>query len=343
MLILLNKLNSKSILFHIFMLQMRESNQLFQDGIINAEQLAAIDAHEQSKPMSVFWELRTILYLGVLLLTSGIGILIYLNIDTIGHQAILALILLSCAACFYYGYKNRLPYSHEEVKYESPFFDYIILLGSILFGIFVAYFQYQYSIFGTHYGLATLFPTIIFFFCAYFFDHKGVLSLAISGLAAWIGLSVAPMQLLEGNDFSSFRIVASAIVLGILIATFAYYSEIKNIKKHFTFSYNNFAINMLSVATLAALFEFDLKFLSFFLLVGICIYYIRYAIKHQSFLFLLLSVIYGYIGFTYAFFNTIGSFDNELAVLIGFFYVTASCIGIVFFFIFYKRILGIKK
>jgi hypothetical protein len=325
------------------MLQMKESNQLFQDGVISAEQLAAIDAHEQNKPMSVFWELRTILYLGVLLLTSGLGILIYLNIDTIGHQAILALILLSCAACFYYGYKNKKPYTNEEVKYESPFFDYIILLGSILFGIFVAYFQYQYSVFGTHYGLATLFPTAVFFFCAYFFDHKGILSLGISGLAAWAGFSMAPLQLLEGYDFSSFSVIATAIVLGAIIAVFAYYSEIKNIKKHFTFSYNNFAINMLSVASLAALFEFDLKFLSFLLLVGICIYYIRYAIKHQSFLFLLLSVIYGYIGVSYVFFTTISSFNSDLAILTGFFYVTASCVGIVFFFIFYKRILGIKK
>ena len=324
------------------MLQMRESNQLFQDGIISAEQLDAIDAHERSKPMSVFWELRSILYLGVLLLTSGLGILIYLNIDTIGHQAILALILLACGACFYYGYKNRLPYSQEEVKYESPFFDYIILVGSILFGIFVGYFQYQYSIFGTHYGLATLFPTTVFFFCAYFFDHKGVLSLAISGLAAWVGLSVAPLQLLDGYNFSSFRIIATAIVLGVLIAAFAYCSEIKNIKKHFTFSYNNFAINMLSIASLVALFEFDLKFLSFVLLAGICIYYIRYAIKNQSFLFLLLSVIYGYIGFTYVFFNAIALFEDGI-ILLGFFYVASSCVGIVFFFLFYKRILGIKK
>ncbi|MGB3946689.1 MAG: DUF2157 domain-containing protein [Bacteroidia bacterium] len=322
---------------------MKESSQLYQDGIINAEQLAAIEANEQSKPMSVFWELRIILYLGILLLTSGLGILIYLNIDTIGHQAILASILLACTACFYYGYKNRLPYSQEEVKYESPFFDYIILLGSILLGIFVTYFQYQYSIFGTHYGLATLFPTTIFFFCAYFFDHKGVLSLAISGLAAWVGLSVTPMQLLQENDFSSFRIIATAIILGFLMAAFAYYSEIKNIKKHFTFSYNNFAINILSVASLAALFEFDLKFLSFLLLIVICVYYIRYALKNQSFLFLLLSIIYGYIALTYVFFNIIGLFPDELAVLIGTFYVMASCVGIVLFFIFYKRILGIKK
>ncbi len=322
---------------------MKENDQLFQDGMIHSEQLAVINDYEQNKPMSVFWELRTILYLGILLLTSGVGILIYLNIETIGHQAILGMIFLSCITCFYYGYKNRIPYSHEHVKFESPFFDYAVLLGCLLFGIFIAYFQYQYTLFGTHYGLATLFPTLIFFFCAYYFDHKGVLSLGISGLSAWAGLSVTPLQLLEENDFSDRGIIITAIALGLLIAGIAKYSEIKNIKKHFAFSYNNFAINMIGVATLAALFDQPLKLISFLLLAGACTYYIFYARKEQSFLFLLLSVIYGYIGLTYTFFQILFEIDYDFAITMGFFYVMISCAAVVLFFIFYKRILGIKK
>lgn len=322
---------------------MNESNQLHKDGIISAEQLNAIAEHEHTKPLSVHWELRTILYLGILLFTSGIGILIYLNIDTIGHQAILGLILLSCAACFYYAYKNRLPYSTAQVKFESPFFDYVVLSGCLLFGIFIGYLQYQYSLFGEHYGLATLLPTIVFFACAYYFDHKGILSLAITGLAAWAGLSVAPLQLLEENDFSNTGIIYTAIALGLVIAAFAKFSEFKNIKRHFAFSYNNFAINMLCVATLAALFDFPLKPLSFLFLAGTCYYYIKYAIDEQSFLFLLLSIVYGYIGVTYVFFTSLFEFNNEFSVMMGFLYVMASCAGIVLFFVFYKRILGLKK
>lgn len=322
---------------------MTEANHLHKSGIISKDELQAITDYEKNKALSVFWELRTILYLGILLFTSGIGILIYLNIDTIGHQAILGLILLSCAGCFYYAHKNRLPYSNEEIKFESPFFDYIILLGCILFGIFIGYFQFQYSIFGTHYELATLVPTALFFFCAYFFDHKGILSLGITGLATWAGLSVTPLQLLEQNDFSSLSIVLTSILLGTAIAVFAYYSEIKNLKKHFTFSYNNFAINILGVATLAALFEFSLQLLSFIFLGLICFYYIKYAITKQSFLFLLLSVIYGYIGFTYMFFKYIFIVSSELGVIVGSFYFMVSCAGIVLFFVFYKRILGLKK
>lgn len=320
---------------------MIESKILNADNFISSEQMQAIDEYERDKPLSVHWELRTILYLGVLLLTSGIGILIYLNIDTIGHQAILAMIAAACVGCFYYGYKHRLPYSHEETKHPSPFFDYIVLLGSLLFGIFISYLQFQYTTFGSHYGIAVLFPTIVFLFCGYTFDHKGTLSLGITGLAAWAGLTITPLDLLENNDLSNTTIIYTGLMIGLLIAGFSKYSDNRNIKKHFGFSYNNFAVNILSVVTLAALFDQSFKLLSFLALAGICYYYIRYAIAEHSFLFLLLPMVYGYIGLTYCIFSLMLS--GETALLFGFMYVAASCAGLILFFINYKKILRIKK
>ena len=102
---------------------------------------------------------------------------------------------------------------------------------------------------------------------------------------------------------------------------------------------------MLFVATLVALFSEPLKLLSFILLAGLCFYFIRYAIQHQSFLFLLLSVIYGYIGITYCIFSGLDALGSagEFTFLLGTFYLFASCGGIISFFIYYKKILGIKK
>jgi hypothetical protein len=324
---------------------MDAGKQLNIDGFIFDEQLKNIQQFESNKNLSVHWELRTILYLGILLFISGIGIFVYLNIDTIGHQAILASIAIICCGCLYYSHKNKLPFSNEQTKHSSPFFDYIILLGCLLFGIFIGYIQYQYSIFGFHYGLATLTPTLLFFYCAYIFDHKGILSLGITGLAGWAGLSVTPMQLLEKNDFSSTSIIFTALTLGAIITLFARYCDTKNIKKHFSFSYNNFSANILFIAALGALFTQPLKLISFILLSGICFYYIKYAIAQKSFLFLLLSIIYGYIGLTYLVFSLLTEIRalEEILFLFGSLYTAASCAGIVLFFIFYKKILGIKK
>ena len=67
--------------------------ELFDEGFINEEQFDRIDLITSGKIVSVFYELRSLLYLGVLLFTTGVGLLIYQNIGDVGH--ILAIIALS--------------------------------------------------------------------------------------------------------------------------------------------------------------------------------------------------------------------------------------------------------
>ncbi len=322
---------------------MRIAERLIKDGILSEEKAEAIKAFDVAKPMSVHWELKTILYLGIMLLVAGISVLVYKNIDTIGHQVILLSILAACLGCFYYGLKHKKPFTREEVKYESPLFDYVVLLGCLLLGVFLGYLQYQYEIFGTYYGLATLVPTIIYFWAAYVFDHKGILSLGITGLAAWAGISVRPSDLLSNNDFTETPVLMAGIAVGMLLAGFSYYSDKQYLKKHFGFSYNNFAANILFIVTLAALFDKDYKTVSFLFLLAVGFYYLKYAIREQSFLFLFLSVLYTYIGFTYVFFSLLAEIGNEFSFVLGFLFVAASCVGVVLFFVFYKRILKINK
>jgi hypothetical protein len=322
---------------------MKILEQLLSDNILTTEEVSSIKSFEENKPMSVHWELRSILYLGVLLLISGLGILVYMNLDTIGHQAIIAAIAIACGYCFYYGFKHKVPFTYLETKQISPVFDYVVLLGCLLLGVLLGYLQYQYSVFGMHYGLVTIIPTIIYFISAYIFDHKGILSLGITGLAAWAGISASPLQLMSENNFNELSIILSGIAVGLLLAGFSKYIEMKGIKEHFSFTYNNFAINILFVATLAALFNERWKVISFLFLAGICFYYIRYAIEKKSFLFLLFSILYGYIGLTYSFFSILINMADDFSIILGMFFILASCAGVILFFIYYKRILKIKK
>lgn len=319
---------------------MAELNQIFKDGHIDKDQYERIRLAEANQLFSIHWELRTILYLGILLLSSGISILVYLNIDTIGHQAILAAIATGFAGCFYYAAKNKLPYQNEKISHTSPFFDYVVLLGFLLFALFVGYFQYQYNPFGEHYGILVFIPTLLAFYLAYRFDHKGILSIGITGLAGTFGLSVSPRQLLDNNDFSHLSVIFTAITLGIALGVWSWYSDKKRIKKHFSFTYNNFALHILSIATLAALFDQDLKLLSLLVLAGIVVYFMMYSLAQKSYLFLLFSILYGYIGLTYFIFYFLSKIDNinEGTFLLGMLYVLGSAIGVIFLFINLKKI-----
>ena len=108
---------------------------LHTDGLISDESFEKIK--QKQDLFSVHWEVKTLLYLGVLLLTTGLGILIYENIDTIGHKVVLALIALICTGCFVYCFKTTLPFSSGKVKSPNTSFDYILLLGSISFLTFI--------------------------------------------------------------------------------------------------------------------------------------------------------------------------------------------------------------
>jgi hypothetical protein len=280
------------------------------------------------------------LYLGILLFGAGIGVIIYENIDTIGHQAIIATIACVSIFCFYHSYKNRLPYTNFEVKNPNKFSDYSLLLGATTFLVLEGYLQFQYQAFGTRYGLAVLMPTIIFFFCAYRFDHRGVLSLALTGLASWLGLTIAPMSVLGGNDFTDIRIIVPAIVLGVILVALGWASGKYRIKGHFSFTYLFMGGNLACLAALTGLFTHDYKIIYFTTTAFLCCFFILRSREVQSFIFLLMGVIYGYVIITYALFTTFG---GTAAALLATYYFLFSSVGVIIFLLNVKKILRIKK
>ena len=306
--------------------------KLHDEDLLSDDSLQKITALEEQRLFSLHWELKTLLYLGVTLLSGGLGILVYKNIDTIGHQAVLAFIGVVCTACFYYCRRKASPFSVLKVQPPDPFFDYILLLGCLTLITFIGYLQYQYNAFGDRYGLATFIPLLILFVCAYYFDHLGVLSLAITNLAAWMGIAVTPVRILRDNDFESVRLIYTGFLIGTILLLTGLASEKKNIKKHFGFTYTNFGINILFISTLAGLFLHQSYYMLWFLLLlGIAYYIYRLAMKKESFYFLLLVTLYSYIGLSYVVVMALsGMQGSDMAALyLGFLYFILSAIAVV--------------
>ncbi len=311
-------------------------NELTGKGLIPAEQQAKIAYFEQHKPFSLHWELRSLLYAGVLLLSSGLGLLIYENFDRIGHGALLTGIALLCAGCYAFAWRYRPKWSHAEVKSGSPFGDYALVLGCLLFLTLEGYAQYQFNVFGNRYGIATLLPAILFLGLAYRFDHRGVLGMALTALISWVGLTVRPLDFFLKTNFFDQRVVFSAIALSVVLIGAALLLERQRIKPHFTYTYLSIVGNLLLVASLAGLFNFDeLRIWFAILLAGACFLFDRYARREHSFLFLLMSAVYGYIGLTYLL-----SF-LEFAVDAAFYYFIFSGVGLVIYLSRYRRYLTV--
>lgn len=308
--------------------------ELHAQGLVSNDSFDKLKQRRLHPLVSVHWEIKTILYLGITLLTGGIGTLVYKNIDTIGHQVIIAFIALLTTGCFIYCFKHKKPYSRSRVETPNTFFDYVLLLGTLSFLILVGYLQYQYNIFGSNYGLATAIPMLALFYIAYDFDHIGVLNMAIANLGVCMGVTATPRHLLAAGTFNSQSIIFTYLGFGLLLLAAAWVTQKFIIKKHFKFSYEHYGIHASSVALLAAyFFNYDSSQAYLWLLAGIVLSVALYfdSFKEKSFYFALLSVLYGYFTVSCLVFRIL-SFDTvgEGLITLGMMYMTISAVGVIF-------------
>jgi hypothetical protein len=308
-----------------YLKELREKNLLTED------QYKILDPVYSGKVISVFYELRIILYLGVMLFTTGVGILIYKNIGDLGHLALITVLFVLTAFCFHYSLRHAAPYTHQKAAPPTPYFDYIVLLGCLLFISVLGYLQLQYELFDDGMGLTTLVTAAFFFFAAYRFDHLGVLSLAITALASFWSISVSPQKWYSGNFFSDSNLHVTAIIFGAVVSAVAILLDRKGIKKHFTFTYLNFCSLIFLCGALSGMFIEDRAYLLYLLLLYAgCASLAFYAHETKSFLFILYVFVFAYIGTTYM----LSDFMD--APELWFMYLLASCGGFIVFIIRYK-------
>lgn len=308
--------------------------ELFEKGLLTEKQFNHIEPIISGKIVSVFYELRTLLYLGVMLLTTGMGILIYENIGEMGHLIAIIMLAVFTIVSFWYVFRNALDYSNDKVDTPTPYFQYVLLLGALLFISVQGYLQFQYGTFDDGLGLSTLITAAFFFYLAYRFDHLGVLSLAITALASFWSISVSPQKWYSDDFFSDSGLHNVALVFGSVLASIALLLDKRSIKKHFTFTYLNFGTMIFFGGAVTGMFEYEQWFFLYLLLIYAgCVFAYYIARLKKSFLFLIYAFVSAYIGTTYLLAETV----LHDAVEIWFLYSMLSCGGFIYFIITYKN------
>lgn len=308
--------------------------ELFDKGLITEDQFNTINPIVTGKIVSVFYELRTLLYLGVMLLTTGIGILIYQNIGDLGHLIAIITLCLLTVASFWYVFKHAADYSNDKVKTPTPYFDYILLLGSLLFISVQGYLQFQYGTLDDNLGVSTLITAAFFFYIAYRFDHLGILSLAITALASFWSISISPQKWYSDDFFSDSNLHVTALIFSSAVTAVALVLDKRSIKKHFTFTYLNFCTLIFFVGAMVGMFDHEDWFALYLLLIYAgCAFAYYVARWKKSFLFLIYAFVSAYIGTTYLLAQTIFREGIE----IWFLYSLLSCGGFIYFIIKYKN------
>lgn len=313
--------------------------QLRDEGLVNETGYNTITAFQKNKPVKLYWDLHTLLYAGILLLTTGLGIFVYQNIDAIGHVTIVVFTGICCVACLGWCIKTGGGFTCNKAALPNNWFNYILLLGCLLLLTFSGYLQYRFHVFGNRWGLALFVPMVILFIAAYYFDSLAVLSLAITNLAAWAGITVTPLQILQANDFSNERIIYAGVILGAVLMVVAMVTKERNIKEHFAFTYKNFGVHIMLISCIAGMFLFHSLYLLWFVMLLLpCLYLFYTALGEPSLYFVVVSVLYAWFGVSYVMTNALLkiSVATEGIYLILVYYI-ASGFGVVRLFMHYNK------
>jgi hypothetical protein len=304
--------------------------QLKEEELISEEQLEALRQQDAAANVSVHWDLRILLYLGVLLVSSGLGLFLYNHIDSIGHAALVVATGLLSAVCFFYCFRIAAPFSREPVQSPNVWFDYVLLLGCLLLVTFIGYLQYQFQFFGEAWGLATFIPMVLLFGLAYYFDHKGVLTLAITTLGAWMGVAMSPQQWMHMHSWSNGDLPINGLLLAALLHLLCRVSAMTGVKAHFETAYRNFGMHVLFLSTLAAMFLFSHWYLAWFLaLAAFTAYYVYYAQATGQLYYMVFTILYAYVGVSYIAIRALADLDGMTAAYMIVFYFIGSGIGLI--------------
>jgi hypothetical protein len=227
---------------------------LAEKGVLapaTAERLSRVARREL---VSVRFELRALLYGGVLLATAGIGLLLKEHAAEIGPVAISLGVGLAALLCLGFSFARGAPFSWGDAASPNVAFDYVLLLGALLLGSDLAFVEAQFRVFGPDWAYHLLLVAVVYGALAYRFDSKMLLSLALSSLAAWRGLAAKdPFGLLFDRRTAALR--ANAIALGALYLLLAWASERFEKKAHFSGVFSSLGLLLLFSGILSGVFE----------------------------------------------------------------------------------------
>ena len=108
-------------------------------GVVTDPKAALFARVARRELVSVRFEIRALLYLGVLLLTSGVGVLLAGHHQDVGPLAIAVAIGLAAAGCLAWVARVSPPFSWGETPPSFLAFDYVLLLGPLPLAADLAY------------------------------------------------------------------------------------------------------------------------------------------------------------------------------------------------------------
>jgi hypothetical protein len=284
-----------------------------ENGTISPEQHTLLAGLCRGEPFSLFLELNVLLYAGVLAFVAGLGWTISTWSKQLGDVLVVTLLSALLAACFWYCFSRAPAWSPAETPSPSLVFDYVLYLGSLTWSVELAYIENRFHVLSEQSDLYLLATAGLFFFLAYRFDNRFVLSLALSSLAGWFGLTISHWPSHQDAEYRQYAILYSLIV-GVAGAVLQRFGQ----KPHFFGTYLNIAGNVLFWALLFGVFNRQGYLVWLLALVAACGASLAWGVARRQFSFVAYAAVYGYVGISSILIRDM----NSGTALLSYFFVT---------------------
>lgn len=288
-------------------------DQWKERGVISPEQYTLLAGLSRSEPFSLFIELNILLYAGILAFVAGLGWTVSTWSQQLGDVLVLTLLSAMLAACFWYCFSHAPAWSPAETPSPSLVLDYVLYLGCLVWSVELAYLENRLHVLSGQSDLYLLVTAGVFFFLAYRFDNRFVLSLALSSLAGWFGLTISRWPSHRDAAYRPYAILYSLMVGGAGAIL-----QRRGVKPHFFGAYLNIAANVLFWALLSGVFNREGYSVWLLCLLAACGASLAWGLARRQFSFVAYAAVYGYVGVSAI---LIRNMDSFIAVL-GYFFVT---------------------
>jgi hypothetical protein len=268
--------------------------RLRQEGVLSEAQAAPLLRAARREIVSVELELRVLLYAGVLLVTTAVGLFLEQNHDRIGPSAIATLLGVAAAACFVFAWRRLPAFSWQSTVGPHLAADYVLLLGVLLVAADLAYVETQFRVLGPHWPNHLLVVAMLALGAAYRFDSRTVLSLGLTSLAAWRGVAVS-LAFASSPVGQTPAVRANALACGALFIAAGIVSLRFRRKAHFEPVYVTLGLLLIFGALLSGVFGGTWRFWLAPLEITAALV-VALAYRHRRVLVFAIAVIAAYLG-----------------------------------------------
>jgi hypothetical protein len=285
-----------------------------EQGKISPEQHVHLAGLCLGEPFALFLELNVLLYAGVVAFVAGLGWTITTWSQQLGNVVVITVLSAMLAACFWYCFSRAPSWSLAETPAPNAVFDYVLYFGSLVWCVELAYLENRFHVLSGQWDLYLLATAVLFFFFAYRFDNRFVLSLALSSLAGWFGLTISHWPSHQDDTYRQY-----ALLYCLLVGLGGALLRQRGLKPHFFSTYLNIVANVLFWALLSGVFERQGYGVWVLALLMACGASLAWGLTRRQFAFVAYSAVYGYVGVS----SVIIRGMTDSISLYGYFVVTA--------------------